>query len=487
MKLDDVPMVPGGDLFGHAKMFDDDRQTLFRRVRETGPLSRTRFLHRDVVWTNTPAAAHALLVERARSFEKSPGLRLLLWYLAGDGLFTSEGELWRRQRRLMAPLFQPSTMAAYAQCMNDVAERAVRRWSDGERVDLAREMTRVTMGVVGKALFDSDTFDEADALGEALTVALEWSDRNSGSARLVAQIMIIEALRSLEGRLPPRVEGLRATALDRLKEPVLLPGAFDPALRAAVRRVDDRVAQMISERRAQGLTRNDLLTRILAARDDESGSGEMTDKQVRDEANTLFVAGHETTATALAWSFYLLARAPSVRERVQAEVDALPPGAITFERATRLPLTTRVFKEAVRLYPPVPVYARRAVEPVTIEGYEIPAGTLVFCGPSCVHRDPVAWPEPERFDPDRFLPDAEAKRPKSAWIPFGAGPRVCIGNHFAMLEGPIVLASVMRAAEVTVDASREIVPGNFATLRPDGGVPATVRPRARSESHAATA
>lgn len=478
MRLDEIPEVPGGDVFGHAKMFDADRRELFRRVRDTGPLSRTRFLHRDVVWTNTPAAAHALLVERARSFEKSPGLRLLLWYLAGDGLFTAEGELWRRQRRLMAPLFQPSAMAAYAQCMNDVAERAVDRWSDGQRVDLAREMTRVTMGVVGKALFDSDTFDEADALGEALTVALEWSDRNSGSGRLVAQIMLVEGVAALEGKLPSPLERLRAAAAERLKEPVLLPGAFDPELRAAIRRVDDRVAQMISERRAQGLTRNDLLTRILAARDEENGAGPMTDKQVRDEANTLFVAGHETTATALAWCFYLLARHPEVKERVQAEVDALPPGAITFERAMRLPLTARVFKEAMRLYPPVPVYARRSVEDVTIEGYEIPAGTLVFCGPSCVHRDPVAWPEPERFDPDRFLPDVEAKRPKSAWIPFGAGPRVCIGNHFAMLEGPIVLAAVMRAAEVTVDPTREIVPGNFATLRPEGGVPATVRRRA---------
>ncbi len=477
MSLDSIPVVPGRNLMGHIHLFQEgDRLGFFQRIAETGELARVFFLQRPVVFANSPASAHEILVEKARCFEKSPGIRLLLHYLAGDGLFTSEGDLWRRQRRLMAPLFQPSMMDQYTGFMHDVAARAAATWKDGAAVDLAHEMTRITMGIVGKALFDSDTFDESDALGDALTVALAWADSQGASPRLVAQVAVIDALEAARGRLPGALEGWHRRALESLKEPFFLEGARSDRLQRAVAVINDRVQQMIDERRAQGLARHDLLPRLLAARDDETGgTTAMTDQQVRDEANTLFIAGHETTATSLSWAFYLLGRHPAVREAVQREVDALPPGPVTFAMAmSSLPLTTRVFKEAMRLYPPVPVYARRLLVDAEIRGVPLPRGTLVMVTPYTSHRLPEVFPDPERFDPDRFLPEREAARPKSAYIPFGAGPRVCIGIHFAMLEGPIVMATLMRLARIETDPARVIEPQLFATLRPGGGVPAKV-------------
>ncbi len=475
MSLSSLPSAPGASLVGHAHLLRNDRLSFIAGLARTGALVKLRFLTREIVMGTTPQAAHDILVEKARSFEKSPGIRLLLYYLAGDGLFTSEGELWRRQRRLMAPLFQPAQIGQYAAVMRAVTRRALGSWRDGETVDLAREMTRITMGIVGKALFDSDTFDEADELGEVLTTALAWTNQHSASSRLVVQLGLMAALEKSRERVPEALRGYNDRLYDFLKEPVLLSGARSPELQGAVRRLDRRIQQMIDERRASGLKQHDLLTRLLTARDTEGGSGEvMTDKQVRDEAVTLFVAGHETTATALAWALYLLGRDPGVRARVQAEVDALDdePG---FENAHRLGLTTRVFKEAMRIYPPVIVLPRRALEDVEVCGHKIPAGTIVFTSPYGIHHHADVYPDPERFDPERFLPENEAKRHRAAYLPFGAGPRVCLGNHFAMLEGPLVLATLMRHVRFETDPTRVVEPENFTTLRPAGGVSAVVR------------
>jgi len=274
------------------------------------------------------------------------------------------------------------------------------------------------------------------------------------------------------GRAPIALRPHLARLHKRLEEPFALPNARSPKLRRAVSVLDTRIQQMIDERRAQGLSRDDLLTRLLTARDDEAGA--MTDKQVRDEATTLFVAGHETTATSLAWSFYLLGRHPAVREAVQAEVDTLDDDPGFHDAMTRLPLTLRVFKEAMRLYPPVILLARRSLEAVEVGGHVLPPRTVVFVSAYGVHHNPESWPDPERFDPDRFLPEREAARPRGAFLPFGAGPRVCLGNHFALLEGPLVLATLMRHARFETDG-RAVVPETFATLRPQGGVTATVR------------
>lgn len=479
MTMSAIPVVSGSNVLGHGHLFRDDRLAFLRSVAASGPLARVRFLRRWVVFVSTPEAAHEVLVERASSFEKTPGLRLVLRDVAGQGLFTSEGDLWRRQRRLMSPLFHAAQLAGYAASMNAVARRALDRLRDGQSVDLAREMTRVTMGVVAETLFGADTSDAADELGHALTVALKWIDDSLASTYLSLQMALFEAAEKAQPHLPAPLLDVRQRIEDALREPLLLPGRKDPEYVTALRTLDARIAGMIEERRAHPKERADLLTRLLMARDPEGGgraaSEGMSDAQVRDEANTLFVAGHETTANALAWTFYLLARNPEARARVQAEADAFgPEGPTTFE-PERLAYTTRAFKEALRMYPPLIVLGRRALEPVTIQGEPLPQRMLVFANPYGIHMSPKVWPDPQRFDPDRFLPEREVGRHKSAWMPFGVGPRVCIGNHFALMEGPIVLATLMRNVRFEIDPARTIEADAFATLRPKGGVPAVVR------------
>lgn len=460
--LEDLPLVPTAN----SKMFQERRLEFFRLVRETGDAVQVKFFSKSVMFANTPELAHEVMVEKAKSFEKSPGIRLLLHYVAGRGLFTSEGDLWRRQRRLMAPLFVPNQLGKFSNAMYEVAERVVSGFRDGAPIDIAHETTKIAMGIVGKALFASEMLDESDELGAALTTALGWANDNSASRRLLFHIIALDAI----DRLPK--SSWREKLHAAVEEPFLLANARARFHKDAIARLDRKVQAMIDERRRHPGQHDDLLERLLTARDAEDASFRgMSDRQVRDEAVTLFIAGHETTATSLAWSFYLLAKHPEWRARVQAEVDALPPGPIDFAHAMKLDVTLRVFKEVMRLYPPIEILARRSLEPVTIGSVSLPAKSIVFFSPWNVHRHAPTWPDPEKFDPDRFLKPP----PRGAWLPFGVGPRVCIGNHFAMLEGPIVLATMMRAAQFDIDASRTIEPETFATLRPKGGVPATVR------------
>ena len=474
-EIAELPRIPDrGRLasFGHTTA---DR-IAFQRELATfdAPLVRGRLLHLPLVLAATPAASHEVLVTKARSFEKSPGLRVLLHDLAGRGLFTSEGALWRRQRRLMAPIFTPAALSGYAGLMHTAAARAADRLRDGQRLDLAQETTRIAMTVVGQALFGADTFDEADELGAALTTALGWVNEHLGSPSIAAHILALDAARDLAARADGRLKHWLLRAGQAFERPLLIPGSRQRVLRDAIALLDQRIHEMIEARRREGLGRPDLLSRLLAARDADEG-GAMTDEQVRDEIVTLFVAGHETTATSLAWSFYLLARHPEVLDGVLREADALDE---PFD-AERLELTTRVFREALRLYPPVMMFPRRALEEVEIASTRIPARSLVFVSAYAQHYRADVYPAPDRFDPDRFLPENEAHRPKGAYLPFGAGPRFCIGMHFAMMEGPIVLATLLRRFRFEIDPSLTIVEDDFATLRPKHGVPAIARRRPR--------
>jgi cytochrome P450 len=477
MSLSALPVVSGSNVLGHAHLFRADRLAFLRAAGDAGPLSRVRLVSRWVALANAPDVAHEVLVERASSFEKSPGLRILLRDIAGDGLFTSEGELWRRQRRLMSPLFHQTQLSGYAATMNGVARRALERMRDGQSVDLAREMTRVTMGVVAATLFGTDNYEQADDLGHALTVALAWVDESLASAYLTLQLALYEAMERAHPLVPEALAAVRSRIEEALREPILLPRRNAPEVTQAIRTLDACITSMIDDRRAHPKDRADLLTRLLLARDTEGGEhgGAMSDKQLRDEVSTLFVAGHETTANALAWSFYLLARHPEARARVQAEADAFGPEGPTEFEPTRLVYATRVFKEALRLYPPLVALGRRSLEEVEIGGERLPERTLVLVNTFAVHHWPAAWPDSDRFDPDRFSPEREAGRHRSAWMPFGVGPRVCIGNYFAMMEGPIVLATLMRNARFEIDPARTVEADAIATLRPKGGVPAIVR------------
>ena len=284
-------------------------------------------------------------------------------------------------------------------------------------------------------------------------------------------------LEATADRVPSSAGASLRKLAKRIEPPVLWPGERSRKLKSALSVLERRVARMIAERRddaATTRTRRDLLTLLLSARD-EDGSG-MSDRQVRDEVLTLFVAGHETTANALAWSLTLLAQHPEIYARVRAEVDAL--GRVpTSADLPKLALCLRVFKEAMRLYPPVYMFGRVAIADVDVGPYRLPRGTIVLACPWALHRRPDEYPHPERFDPERWLPEEEAKRPKTSFLPFSAGPRTCIGNYFALMEGPLVLATLLHHADFSLASTRPIEPEPSATLRPKNGVPMTITRR----------
>lgn len=450
-------------------------KTLHRFSEELLPIVRLQGLAGTVALVNAPETVHEVLVEKARSFEKSPVLRMALHPLVGEGLFTSEGELWRRQRKLMSPIFHVSQIQHFAEQMGDCAVRTCETWRDGQTVDIAHETTRIAMAVAGKTLFDVDTFGETDEIGEALTVALHWTGEQATAIPLLLQARLRTRLMLLADRVPEPFSTKINAAAAALLRPILWPDRSTRELRRALGVLDARVARMIAERRKSDAPREDLLSRLLAARDDEDGAT-MSDKQVRDEVLTLFVAGHETTATALAWAVMLLCQHPDAYRRARDEALAVGrvPGHADLGK---LPFCLRVFKESMRLYPPVFLFGRQAITEVTVGGHSLPKGTICVVSPFALHRRSDLWEDPSRFDPDRFTPEAEAARPRGSYVPFSLGPRTCIGNHFALMEGPIVLATLLRHADFELLSPAGAEPDPQATLRPKGGIAVRVKLR----------
>jgi cytochrome P450 len=420
---------------------------LQRFAEAAGPVGSIRFGTRNIVLVNTPNLVHEVLVTQADTFHKGPALSIYSRPLLGNGLLTSEDDFHRRQRGLVAPAFAHRRVAGYAKGMAHAAERLQANWKDGETLDVAHEMTRLTLGIVGKTLFDADLLGEADDVGRALTITMRY-------------------------------------LVDVIRSPLRLPFAWIPPwkrdVKAALVRLDATIYGLIEARRASGQDTGDLLSMLLLARDEENGGTAMMDpKQVRDEAMTLFLAGHETTANALAWTWYLLARHPEIYARVQAETDAALAGrSPTFDDLARLPYTLQVLKEAMRLYPPAYAIVRQAMQDVVIGGFRVPRGAIVLLSPYLLHHDPALFSDPETFDPGRFSPDAESARPRHAYLPFGGGPRVCIGAAFALMEGQLVLATLaQRVTFRLAEPNRRIKPEPLITLRPRGGVPVVVTRR----------
>jgi cytochrome P450 len=356
---------------------------------------------------------------------------------------------------------------------------------DAAVVDVANETTRIAMMIAGRALFGLEAFRETDAIGDALTVALRWTDHAVVSLPITLQVELRLALLNACER-SQRLRRHLGPLAARLEAPIMWPTRRNRELRRAIAFLDEQVHHMIQVRRAANDSRPDLLSRLLQARDEDDG-GRMTDKQVRDEILTLFVAGHETTATGLAWALYLLARDPAAYAKARACVDALDGRVPTLADLGALGYLTRVFKEALRMYPPVFLFARLTVADVTIAGCELPARSIVAISPWALQRRADLWPDPERFDPERFTPAAEAARPRDAYIPFSDGPRVCIGAHFAQLEAPLVLATLLQHADFELASSAPIVPGAAPVSRPRGGVPMRVHRRSAPNQYQAIA
>ncbi len=452
---------------GHLREFQTDPWSVLRRFNtECGPIGRVTFFGNYLTIVNDPDMVGELLVANASRCRKSPIVRAALFPLVGEGLFTSEGQLWRSQRKLMAPLFHPARVAELTSMMVEAASRTMASWRDGQEIDVGRETTRIAMAIAGKALFGVDTFDETDELGAALTTALHWSAETATSLPLGLQFELAGAVKRVAGRLEGSLRQRADRAAIALQDPIRLPTARNRRLARALEVIDRRVDRMIAERRIKQGEHHDLLARLLDARDEDGGAA-MSDRQLRDEIVTLFVAGHETTATALAWTLYLLGREPAASARLQAEIDALDRPPTSASELRRLPYAQQVFKESMRLYPPVPVYEREVLEPITLAGHTYEPGSYCTVFPWALHHRPEVFPDPERFDPDRFSPEREEQMHRHAFIPFGAGPRVCMGNHFALLEGPLVLATMLKRARFEpLDAEPIGLHPVAATLRP---------------------
>ncbi len=403
-----------------------------------------------VFWlANDPEAIKHVLVDNAKAYRKSrnyDGLRLAL----GQGLVTSEGELWRRQRKLVAPAFTPARTARYVPSFVRVAEDASRGWARsaaGVETDVHHDMMELTFRIVGQTLFGAELGADAGRIGPAFEEVLRFAEVYSMSlVRIPAH-----------WPTPSNRRFARALAeLDRLVE---------------------RIVRERRERLAKGDDAGeDVLSALLAARDDEGRP--MDERQLRDEVLTLVGAGHETTANALAFTLYLLSLHPEWERRVLDELETVlgdrSPGV---EDLARLELLERVIEESMRLLPPVWGFERQATEDDVVLGHRIGRGHIVGVSTWTLHRMPQYWENPEGFDPDRFLPEEKKKRPRFAYVPFGAGPRICVGASFAMLEAKAILAVLLRRFRFSVVSGYRLEPEPLVTLRPRGGIAMTRRPR----------
>jgi cytochrome P450 len=446
----DWPGPRGHFLLGCLREFRLDQLNFLRDLRRThGNYVRIPTVPGyDIFLLADPAAVEHILVKNYKNYRKPEFLNEPVRLLLGNGLFSSEGDFWLRQRRLAQPAFLRNAVVRLAAPMTAAVESLILTWEaapHGRTLDIVSEMMRLVLEIAGATLFGADVAAGADAIGAAE--------------------------RDIFAMVRHRMD-------NPLSAPLWVPTRRNRAYRAAKGLLDDVVLRLIESRRRSRPAANDLLDMLLAARDDESGTG-MSDAQLRDEVLTLLFAGHDTTASGLSWAWYLLARHPQVQEALHDEAAAQLAGrAPKAEDLPHLPLATAVFQEALRLYPPAPGLARRAVEPDEIHGRPVPAKAIVMPSQWVIHRHPDYWDEPDKFRPERFLPGHDRERPKFTYFPFGGGPRACIGNTFALIEGAIVLAGLSQRFVFRPADDREVELDTTFVLRPKGAVNLLVHTRA---------
>ena len=410
-------------------------------VREYGDISTLRYYNFRVYFVNHPDLIEEVLVTHNRKFIKGRILRANR-RLFGNGLLTSEGDFWLRQRRLAQPAFHRTRIAAYAETMVRFAERLMSDWKDGEERDIHVEMMRLTLQIVAKTLFDADVDGEAQQVGRALEAIMEL---NSDFRKLIL--------------MPP-----------------WLPTPRNIKASIATRRLDKIIFRFIEQRRTSGKDSGDLLSMLLAAQD-EDGS-RMNDQQLRDEAMTIFLAGHETTANALSWTWLLLAQNPACEGKLHAELATVLGGRTpALEDLPNLRYVGHVISESMRLYPPAWGMARVAIEDMEIGGYPIPKGCGVSLAQWSVHRDARWFDSPLEFRPERWEGDLAKRLHRFAYFPFGGGPRQCIGNNFALMEATLLLATIAQRFRIGIVPTHPVVPMPSITLRPRYGIRAALHQR----------
>jgi cytochrome P450 len=434
-----------------------------------GDVVRFKFGPFQYYLVNDPNVVKHVLVDNPKAYTKSRnylGLKVVL----GEGLLTSEGDHWRRQRKLAQPAFHRDKLAGFANQMSIATRDMLTRWSreDGEprtgsdSFCIHAEMMRLTFRIVGLTLFSSDVDGDAKGVGNALEIAMHWANEHAESM---------------------------------IRIPQYIPTPANVRFRRAKKTLDDVVFRIIADRRVEakksGDFGSDLLGMLMAATeepDTASGGGPATgmdDQQLRDEIITMILAGHETTANLLSWTFHLLSKHPDVERKVREEATrVLGDRDPVLEDVKALEYTRMVLEEGLRLYPPAWIFERQAITTDRLGPYEIAPGAIVGLCPYTLHRHPDYWDNPEGFDPERFRPDRAEKRPRYAYLPFGGGPRTCVGNHFAMMEAQILLAMIVREHRLELDSSHRAVVDPVITLRPKHGIQVKRRPQAAARASA---
>ncbi len=398
----------------------------------------------NIYLLNNPDYIHYVLVGHPEQFHKGPAFKKNTKEFIGEGLLTSEDDFHRKQRGLVQPAFHHARISNYANTMVSYTQEMLNTWMDGETRNIAEDMMGLTLGIVAKTLFDADVSDVTQEIGEAITAGIKFVNKRIGA--------------------PVRL-------------PAWLPTDSNRKQREMTAYMNNTIMRFIDERRSSGEDTGDLLSMLLLAVDETDG-GQMTNGQAKDEAMTLFIAGHETTSNALSWIFYLLSQNPDIEAKLHEELDRVLAGhAPTAADLKQLPYTEMVIKESMRIYPPAWLLTRQAQEDIQIGGYNIPKGTLIMMSPYVMHRDERYFAEPDRFLPDRWANDFEKSIPRYAYFPFGGGPRVCIGQGFAMMEAQLILATTAQRYHLSLAPDQKVEMQPLITLRPRNGLHMTIKQR----------
>jgi cytochrome P450 len=401
--------------------------------RQYGDVAYFRLGSRRSMLLSHPADIEQVLVTENRHFIKNFALSFFLQPLLGNGLLLNEGQSWLKQRRLIQPAFSRQRIESYATHMVDMTERMLARWQTGQQRDISMDMFELTMAIAGKTLLDVDV-----------------GSRYAEVAQLLEKVMY----------------GFLERMASPIPIPFWVPTPVHLRLKRAIHRLNGILLEMIDERRRAGAHGGDFLSLLISARDEDDGSA-MTDSQLRDEVMTMFLAGHETTANALTWTLFLLGQHPEIQEQLHDEAAGLLGGRrATAADAARLPLCERVIREGMRLYPPAFVVGRRPREDIVVGGHRLPKETNVLMSQWIVHRDERWYSRPTEFDPSRWEGDWQSRMPKYAYFPFGGGPRICIGNSFAMQEAVLVLATIVERFQLQPITQPPVALQPAVTLRP---------------------
>ncbi len=443
--LKTVPQVKGHWLLGNLRQFKSNPFLALRQWHQDyGDIAGFKlagqqcYLISHSEWVEQTLIKNSNVFVKMYDHQKPKGLALIL----GQGLVTSQGQFWQRQRRLMQPVFQRSNLSSMLPKMVTAGESMFSRWQllgDGAEVNLADEMMRLTLEVITQTMFSTSVLDNVDKIAPALDTGLRY------------------ALRTVSNPLTP---------------PLFIPTTANRKFKQARAVLDKIIDDMIEKRRAESHKQQDLLDMLLNARDEKTGQ-QMADQQIRDEVITIFTAGHETTANLLTWTLYLLAKHPAQLTKLRAELKILKGNIPGVEDLQKLVYTRAILNESMRFRPPVGMMMRKVAKDIDINGTHFKAGSLVFYSIYNIHQHPQLWHQPEKFEPERFSTDENRR---FSFLPFGTGERICIGNHFAMMESQLLLSMILQRYDIELSSDEDVEIEMAVSLRPKGGLPVRLKP-----------